>query len=85
MLRKRSHLIVWPHVLSCQIAIFALLVFDILAFTSFANATNTSDPLEPIKNDTTSVSRNKRQYYGDDYYGSYYGWFVFFPIYAPNF
>ena len=60
----------------CQFAILTLLLVGLLS-THLPTVNATLDASD-ARNDTGQVSRTRRQLYGgDDYYGSYYGWYVF--------
>lgn len=69
MPRKRSHILL--HVVPFQLAIFGLILIGISDLLPHIDATS-----DLITNSTGVLPRNKRQYYGDDVYGSYYGWLV---------
>ncbi|KAI6182536.1 hypothetical protein M3Y97_00390900 [Aphelenchoides bicaudatus] len=55
----------------CHFVIFILLLICITLLPVAVTATLDSND---TRNDTGQLSRSRRQLYGDDYYGSYYGW-----------
>lgn len=59
----------------CHYAILALLLIGFLC--TLLPVVNATPDTNNTRNDTGQVLRNRRQLYGDDYYGSYYGWSVF--------